>query len=124
MKNSGRYLTNEEIQKTVAAFMYIKNDNRNTIGLVAVKNDLFYYSLYNEKEEMKPDNDGIPFDVGFGILEALINRPGQTYNNLLRILSKKILQIRKHRGPYDKLVLVLHTLIELNSYYTNRERFT
>lgn len=70
MKNSGEYLTDEQIAERVEMFMYVRDENNNPIGIVVKMKDGNYgWSLYNKKAE-RESYFGKPFDKGLGILIA------------------------------------------------------
>jgi hypothetical protein len=54
MKNSGKYLTDEQIAERVEMFMYVRDENNNPIGIVVKTKDGKYgWSLYNAKAGRK-----------------------------------------------------------------------
>ncbi len=66
VKNSQKYLTDEQIEKMVECLMYVRDDNKATIGMVVLtQSGDFGWSLFDEK--LEPNGS---MDKGKGILIA------------------------------------------------------
>jgi len=109
MKNSGKYLTDEQIEERVECFMYVRDESKTPIGMVVLtRNGDYGWSLFNDK--LEPNGS---MDKGLGILIACSR--AIPYTEMSEELNLRT-RVRELYRVASKLTCVWCAFIDLSGY--------